>query len=70
MNRAQDRYLANALGGSLFFDRTIEHQAELERQVAALTPGDIQAALRRHIDPAKITVVLAGDFGKAESETR
>ncbi len=36
--------------------------ADLERKIQALTPDEIVAAMRRHIDPRKITVVMAGDF--------
>jgi zinc protease len=35
----------------------------------ALTPEDITAAMRRHIDPAAITIVKAGDFAKAAAAT-
>jgi zinc protease len=38
--------------------------ADLEKRITALTPEQIVAALRRHIDPAKITVIKAGDFAK------
>jgi zinc protease len=30
-----------------------------------LKPEEIVAAMRRHIDPQKITIVKAGDFAKA-----
>ena len=36
-----------------------------EKKIAALTPDQINAAMRRYIDPAKITIVKAGDFAKA-----
>jgi predicted Zn-dependent peptidase len=32
--------------------------------VEALTGADISAAMRKYIDPAKMTVVKAGDFKK------
>jgi zinc protease len=34
----------------------------LERQIAALTPKSVVEALRRHLDPAKLSTVKAGDF--------
>ncbi len=34
------------------------------RAIADLTPDQILQAMRRHIDPDKITVVVAGDFDK------
>ena len=47
------------------FDRTFQWQAELEAKVAALTPEQVSAAFRRHIDPAALSFVKAGDFKKA-----
>ena len=38
--------------------------AELERRIQALSPEEILAAMRRHIDPDKLTIVLAGDLSK------
>jgi zinc protease len=37
---------------------------EFEHKVAALTPEQVSDAFRRYIDPAKISVVSAGDFAK------
>jgi len=39
--------------------------SELERQVAALTPAQLQAAVRKHINPSQISFFRAGDFQKA-----
>ena len=62
VGRAQDAALAAKLAGNLFIDRTLAWDAELERKIAALTPDQIASAMRRHIDPSKITIVKAGDF--------
>ena len=35
---------------------------ELEKKIQALTPEQIVAALRKHIDPKKLVIVTAGDF--------
>jgi zinc protease len=35
---------------------------EFERRIAALTPAEVQAALKRHLDPTKLAVSKAGDF--------
>jgi zinc protease len=37
----------------------------LEAKIAALTPEEVSAAFRRHIDPVDLTIVKAGDFKKA-----
>ncbi len=66
VSRAQDMSLANTLGATLFFDRTMEHEAELDAKVAALTADQINQAMRRHIDVDEFVVVLAGDFAGAQ----
>jgi zinc protease len=65
VSRAEDRELAGRLSTYLYLNRTLGWDAELENKVSALTPEQIVAALRRHIDPAKFTIVKAGDFAKA-----
>jgi len=65
VSRAQDASLARLLAQDLFLSRTLAFDADLEKKVQALTPAAVVSALRRHIDPEKITVVKAGDFAKA-----
>jgi zinc protease len=43
----------------------MEHQAALDARIGALTVDEVNAAIRRHLDPAKLSVYLAGDFAKA-----
>jgi len=43
-------------------------QADLEAKVKALTPDQIVVALRKYLDPAKLSIVKAGDFAKAEKK--
>ncbi len=62
--RAQDGMLAGAWTGLMHLGRTFAFSAAFEARVKALTVADVNAALRRHIDPARLTVVKAGDFGK------
>ncbi|HKU47300.1 MAG TPA: insulinase family protein, partial [Burkholderiales bacterium] len=62
--RAQDRALADRLGNYLFLKRTFAWDIDLEAKIAALTAAQVNAALRRHIDPAKLSVVVAGDLKK------
>ena len=65
VSRAQDAALARLLAQDLYLSRTLAWDADLEKKVEALTPADVVSALRRHIDPVKITIVKAGDFAKA-----
>jgi zinc protease len=62
--RSQDRALASRLGHYLFVKRTFAWDVEFEAKIAALTPDQVNAALRRHIDPARLSVVVAGDLKK------
>ncbi len=62
--RAQDGSLAGMLSQALYFGRTLEWNAALEEKIAQLTPQQILQAMRRHIDPDRISVVVAGDFAK------
>jgi zinc protease len=68
VSRAQDRELAMSLSGGLFLGRTLEHDAELEARIAALSVDEINAAMRSHVDLSKITVVKAGDFAGVSDE--
>jgi len=62
--RAQDSSLARALAGGLYLGRTLSWNEDFEKKIAALTSADIAAAMRKHLDPAKFSVVKAGDFAK------
>lgn len=62
LDRADDGSLAGLHNWYALIDRTFAWDAELERKVAALTAGEVTAALRKHLDPAKLVVVKAGSF--------
>ena len=40
-------------------------EAAIDQKIAALTPAEIQAALKRHIDPSAFSIFKAGDLKKA-----
>ena len=42
----------------------------MEKKVSALTPEQIGEAFRKWIDPAKITIVRAGDFANAKADAK
>lgn len=67
VQRAQDNSLAGRLANYLFLNRTMAWDADFEQKLAALTPEQIVEAMRRHIDPTKITIIKAGDFAKAKA---
>jgi len=64
LSRTQDRALAARLGSYLFAKRTFQWDIDFESRIAALTPEQVHAALKRHIDPDRLSVVTAGAFKK------
>ena len=68
LGRAQDASLSGQISSNLYFDRTFRFDTELETRIRALTLDEVNAAVRRHLDLAKITVVKAGDFSGAKAK--
>ncbi|MFP6769231.1 MAG: pitrilysin family protein [Planctomycetaceae bacterium] len=64
VGRTSDGRLTGILAESLFANRTLAHQAELEKQVASTTTRGVLAAVRKYFNPSKLVVVTAGDFNK------
>ncbi len=64
MQRTNDMALASILAENLFVGRTMQFQADLEQKIKTLTPEEVNAALRKHIDPKQLSIVTAGDFDK------
>lgn len=62
LQRAQDRALAGRMANYLFVGRNFAWDVEFEKKIAALTAAQVHQALRRHIDPARLSVLKAGDF--------
>jgi len=65
MSRSEDSALVGLFASRQRFDRTLKFDESLEAQVAALTPEQISAAFRKHIDLDSLIYVKAGDFKKA-----
>jgi zinc protease len=63
-SRAQDGGLAAAWVANLHLGRTFAFNKQFEEKIVALSAADIAAGLRKHIDPARLTVVKAGDFAR------
>ena len=68
VSRAQDASLASLLVQELYLKRTLKWDETLEQNVGALTPAQIVSAMQKHIDPAKVTIVKAGNFGAADKK--
>lgn len=63
VGRTRDDALARALATNEFAGRTYAHQAKLEQAISELTPIAVRDTFRRHIDPRRLVIVEAGDFG-------
>jgi zinc protease len=62
VRRATDEALVGVLADLSHTGRTMEYYAELEKKIEALTPEQVVAAARKHIDPKNLVIVTAGDF--------
>jgi len=60
--RSNDASVAGRLVSYLVLGRTFAWDEALERRVAALNAQAVLEAMRRHIDPARLSIVKAGDF--------
>ena len=63
--RANDDELMTLLTNRRYAGRTLAYDAALDAQLARLTPADVNAAVKKYIDPSKLVIVRAGDFKKA-----
>jgi zinc protease len=62
--RTQDRSLAARLSSYSFAGRTFAWDIALEKKIASLGAAEVNAALRKYIDPSRLAIILAGDFKK------
>jgi zinc protease len=65
VNRANDRNLVSILTMKRFWNRTMQFDSELEKQIGALTPDQLRAAFLKHLDSSSFGYFRAGDFQKA-----
>lgn len=76
MGRAHDRALAGLLAQQLFVGRTMAFTALLEQRIASLTVEEVNAAVRRYLDPDALVEVYAGAWpeewhaGAGQAESR
>ena len=67
--RTSDRSLLSILATNLAADRTMKYYAQREKKIRELTPEEVVAAMRRHIDLKRLFVVTAGDFAKSQASS-
>lgn len=54
--------MAGTLASQLFLGRTMRFVTEYEQGIATATVEQVNAAIRKHLDPARVVHVYAGDF--------
>jgi zinc protease len=62
VSRTRDSSLTSTLCDTAHTGRTMKYYADLERKINALTPEQVNEALRKHLDANRLVVVSAGDF--------
>jgi zinc protease len=65
VTRSQEQALIRSIAARDQLGRTMQWEAQMDAKIQALTPALINAAFRRHLDPAQLSIVKAGDFRKA-----
>jgi zinc protease len=65
ITRAQDGALAAGHVAHTFANRTMAYTEKFDAQIQASTLAEVNAAIRKTLDPAKFLYVYAGDFAKA-----
>jgi zinc protease len=64
--RSSDATLAAQLAGALHAGRTYAYEAELDKRISAIQPGDVKKAFEKHVSPKNLAVIQAGDFKKTK----
>ncbi|MFW5815340.1 MAG: M16 family metallopeptidase [Wenzhouxiangella sp.] len=68
LQRSNDASLAGMLNANLYLDRDMFHQARFEQTLEQLGAEEVNAAVRRHFDPERITTAVAGDFADQDED--
>lgn len=68
INRSQDHVLASSWTSLMFRGRDMGHVQDVENRLKAVTRAQVQQAIARHVDPARLVEVFAGDFAKASAK--
>ena len=63
--RSQESALVTLIASREQLGRTMLYDEQQDNKIQALTLDQVNAAFRKHLDPAGVTIVKAGDFKKA-----
>lgn len=66
LQRSNDGSLVGTINSNLYLDRDMFHQQRFEAALIALDADAVNAAVRRHFDPARISTAVAGDFAEGD----
>jgi zinc protease len=61
-SRSRDAELVGRLSQQNFQNRTMAFDQTLEDRVAALTVDQVNTTIKRYVNPAKVSIIKAGDF--------
>lgn len=64
VSRSSETAAAGLLASSLHYQRSLQHIADLEKRIEALSISEVNDALRKHFDPKRLVIIQAGDFRK------
>jgi zinc protease len=62
LGRAQDAQLAGSLSANLFLERTFAITQKVDEALAALTADQVNAVMRKHLQPQAFVIGVGGDF--------
>src|SRR5215831_3148247 len=66
VSRSQDSALLTLIASREQAGRTLQWDEQIDAKIQALSPEQISAAFRKHLDTSAISVVKAGDFKAAK----
>ena len=66
VRRSDDSYITSQLVLNMFTDRTMAFTDQQEKKIAAVTKDQVNAALKKYIDPERLIISVAGDFKAKE----
>jgi zinc protease len=65
VQRTEDRAIVQMLEAYAFIGRDMKFVADFEDKISKLTVEEVNAALKKHIDPKRLFIIQAGDFKDA-----
>jgi len=67
VSRSQDSALLTLLASREQLERTLQWDEQIDTKIQSLTPEQVSAAFRRHVDAVAVSIVKAGDFRAAKA---